>query len=232
MSSPPQREAAPESGGGAQVGRRDICTVSWILWTSSSLEDSASIHEDVDRIFSQGFSFYPEKEWKATGFPPPDGHQVLGAWRDPAFRGFAFLLDNPGMKAPPGTVPHLLTYDGAAAPLAPFISHINRLKEKLSVNSARKKNEKQLRTRLKQADTSPSFRRLLALMGSITAIINGLALYLRKLPPPVMATRWLAGLYNILLSLTYISALLLLLLFAIIFLLFISKYAVLALRKL
>ena len=212
--------------------RPDICAISWILWATSTQEDCALIHEEVDRIFSNGFSFYPEKEWKAAGFPPPEGHQVLGAWRDPEFRGFAYLLDNPGMKAPPGTVPHLLTYDGDRAPLAPLVPHILRLKKTLSLDAARKKNDKHLRTRLKQADTSASFKRLLVLMGSITAVINALALYLRKLPAPVITIKFLSALYEILLPLIYISALSLLLLFAAIFLLFTSKYAILLIRKL
>ena len=206
--------------------------MSWILWASSTPEDRASLHEEVDRIFSTGFSFYPEKEWRAAGFPPPDGHEVLGAWREPGFRGFAFLLDNPGMKAPPGTVSHLLTYDGDSAPLAPFVPGINRLKKTLSLDAARKKHNKHLSMRLKEANTSASFKKLLVLMGSITAIINLLALYLRKLPPPVITITSLSAAYNILLPLIYISALVLLLMFAIIFLLFTFKYAMLLIRKL
>jgi hypothetical protein len=217
-------------GGGSDGG--EVCTVSWILWTSASQEDSASIHEDVDRIFSNGFSFYPEKEWRSAGFPPPEGHEVLGAWRDPSFRGFVYLLDNPGMKAPPGTIPHLLTYDGARLPLATFIPQIERLKRVLSLNNARRKSERRLRTRLRQADISVSFRKLLVLMGSITAIINALALYLRKLPAPSIQIAWLANLYDMLLPTVYISALLLLLLFAVIFFLFTTKYAMLLIRKL
>jgi len=150
-----------ELGKRGRSGGEDICTMSWILWTSTSQEDSASIHEDVDKIFSNGFSFYPEKEWRAAGFPPPEGHEVLGAWRDPLFRGFVYLLDNPGMKAPPGTVPHLLTYDGARVPLASFIPQIEHLKKALSLNNARKKSDRRLQTRLRQANVSASFRKLL-----------------------------------------------------------------------
>jgi len=201
------------------------------LWTSASQEDPASIHEDVDRIFSNGFSFYPEKEWKAMGFPPPEGYEVLGAWRDPLFRGFVYLLDNPGMKVPPGTISHLLTYDGARAQLAGFIPQIDNLKKTLSLSNARKRDDKRLRTRLRKADTSASFRKLLVLMGSIAGIINALALYLRKLPQPTIQIRWVAGFYEALLLSVYISALLLLLLFAIFFLLFTTKYAFLLIRK-
>ena len=232
MSLPSERPIESEVASGVQLGAEGVCSVSWILWTSSSQNDSASIHEEVDRIFSSGFTFYPEKEWKAAGFPPPEGHDVRGAWRDPSFRGFAYLLDNPGMKAPPGTISHLLTYDGAPAPITPFIPQIEQLKKVLSLNNARQKSDKRLRTRLKQADVSASFRKLLLLMGSVTAVINALALYLRKLPRPSIEIRWLAWLYSALLPSVYISALLLLLLFAIIFILFTTKYAILLLRKL
>jgi hypothetical protein len=232
MTSPSEPPINSEAGSKGKLHGGDVCTVSWILWTSASQEDSASIHEDVDRIFSNGFSFYPEKEWRAMGFPPPEGYEVLGAWRDPSFRGFAYLLDNPGMKAPPGTISHLLTYDGTRAQLASFIPQIDHLKKTLSLSNARKKDDKRLRTRLRQADTSASFRKLMILMGSITGIINALALYLRKLPPPSIQIRWLAEFYDVLLLSVYISALSLLLLFAIFFLLFTTKYAILLIRKL
>jgi hypothetical protein len=232
MSVPSERPIDFEVGDKVRSNDRDVCTVSWILWTSISQEESASIHENVDRIFSNGFSFYPEKEWRATGFPPPDGHNVLGAWRDPAFRGFAYLLDNPGMKAPPGTIPHLLTYDGGRAQVQCFIPQIENLKKKLSLDNARKKSDKRLMTRLKQADIAASFRKLMVLMGSVTAIVNALALYLRKLPTPSIQIPWLASFYNILLPAVYISALLLLLLFAIIVFLFTTKYAMLLIRRL
>jgi len=223
-------DSVAATNGQSDVG--DVCTVSWILWTSASPGESASIHEELDKIFSKGFSFYPEKEWRATGLPPPEGHEVLGAWRDPSFRGFVYLLDNPGMKAPPGTIPHLLTYDGTRAQIAKFAPEIEQLKRTLSLDNERRKNDKRIRTRLRQADISASFRKLLLLMGSITAIINALALYLRKLPSPVIEIRWLAEFYDFLLPAVYVSALLLLLLFAIIFFVFTTKYAMLLLRKL
>jgi hypothetical protein len=232
MSVPFEGPTGLEVGNKGLSSDRDVCTVSWILWTSTSQEESAAIHEDVDRIFSNGFSFYPEKEWRATGFPPPQGHNVLGAWRDPSFRGFVYLLDNPGMKAPPGTIPHLLTYDGARPQVDRFIPQIDHLKKRLSLNNARKKNDKRLRTRLKEADISASFRKLILLMGSVTAIINALALYLRKLPTPSIQIPWLASFYNVLVPAVYISALLLLLLFAIIIFLFSTKYAMLLIRRL
>lgn len=232
MNSTPELPVSSVLAKDSQSNDDGVCAVSWILWTSASQEDSASIHEEVDRIFSKGFSFYPEKEWRGTGFPPPDGHAVLGAWRDSSFRGFAFLLDNPGMKAPPGTIPHLLTYDGARTKLDSFIPQIEHLKNTLSLSNARKKSDKRLRARIRQADTNASFKKLFVLMGSLTAIINALALYLRKLPTPSIHIAWLAGIYDFLLPAVYISALALLLLFAIIFFLFTTKYAMLLLRKL
>jgi hypothetical protein len=210
----------------------EVCTMSWILWASTVQGDSSVVHEEIDKIFTGHFSFYPEKEWRAAGFPPPEGHEVLGAWRDPSFAGFAFLMNNPGMKAPPGTIPHLLTYDGARTQVAPFIPKIDHLKKTLSLDKAKKKSNQKLRTRLRQADIAASFRRLMILMGSVTAVINAIALYLRKLPAPTIHNERLAEFYNDLIPSVYISALLLLLLFVGIFFIFTTKYAMLLIRRL
>jgi hypothetical protein len=69
-------------------------------------------------------------------------------------------------------------------------------------------------------------------MAPITAVINGLALYLRKLPPPTIESAWLSSTYKALLPLVYISALGLLFIFSIVCMLYICKYGFLLLRRL
>jgi len=232
MGSPTEGAVGSDAPIAAKFESDEICTVSWILWSSPLQDDSASIHEEVDKIFSHAFSFYPEQEWKASGYPPPQGRNILGAWRDPQYRGFVFLMDNPGMTAPAGTSSLLLTYAGARVHLTPFLPCIENLKKELLRKNGRRKNNLRLRARLKQADTSKSLRQLMALMGPITAVINGLALYLHRLTPPVIEVAWLARMYNALMPSVYIAALLLLLVFTVLCILYICKYGTLLLRKL
>lgn len=208
----------------------DTSVISWVLWSSSPSE-TRDIHGAVDKIFS-GFSFYPEIEWRKFGYPPPDGCKVLGAWRHPNSLAFVFFMDNPGMKSPTGSVQHILSFDGQKAILSPLLPQIQKLKDELFRKNGRRRNEVQLAARLDRANTARSLRGLLALMAPITAAINGLALYLHKLPSPVIEARWLANIYGVLLPLVFISALGLLFAFTIICTLYICKYGFLLLRRL
>jgi len=214
-----------------EAGLPQIHTTSWILWCSSAPDDQASVYEEVDKIFSRGFSFYPELEWK-TRYPPPDGHEILGAWRDQSNQAFAFLLDNPGMRPPPGTVPLLLHCAGAKTVIDLFLPEITVLKDQLNQKNGRQKESKRLQGRLKQADTSKSLKHLMALMGPITAIINALALYLRRLPTPSIEFLWFAKTYSLLLASVYMGSLVLLLIFIVLCLCYIGKMGYLLVQKL
>jgi hypothetical protein len=189
-----------------------VFTKSWILLCSTSADDQASVHERVDRIFSNGFSFYPELEWK-TRYPPPQGHEILGAWRDEQNRAFAFLLDNPGMKPPPATVPLLLHCAGTKTVLDVFLPGVETLKNELKEKSERQQSSKKIRGSLKQADASKLLRHLMGLIGPITGITNAFAVYLRKLPTPSIDVFWFARVYNFLLATVYCGSLFLLLVF-------------------
>jgi hypothetical protein len=68
---------------------------SWIFYGSDK-NSIIKTQKEVDHIFHD-YSFYPEIEWGTYGYRAPEGHQVLGAWRHPETRAFAFLLDNPSM---------------------------------------------------------------------------------------------------------------------------------------
>jgi hypothetical protein len=220
-----------ESQAGHSLGEPAVFTFSWILWCSSSPDDQASVYHEVNRIFSKQFSFYPELEWK-TRYPPPQGHEIRGAWRDNLNRAFAFLLDNPGMKPPPGTVPLLLHCAGAKNVLQGFLPQIDQLKDELKEKSGRQTVDKQLQGRLKQADTSKSLRRLIALTGLITGVINALALYLRRLQAPTVDLPWFSRIYNLLLAAVYIGAIVLLLLFILLCLFYMGKMGYLLIKKL
>jgi hypothetical protein len=226
-----ESERSPDAGAShaSEHAVERVFTISWILLCSS--DEQASVHQEIDRIFSVGFSFYPELEWKAR-YPPPQGHDILGAWRDSLNRAFAFLLSNPGMKPLPGTVPLLLHCAGTQSILASYLPQIHQLKDDLLVKNGRRKTGKVLQGRLKELDSSKSIKRLMGFMGPITAVINALALYLRRLPAPVIEAEWLSKFYNLLLPSVYIGALLLLLLFILLCLLYIAKVGYLQLKGL
>jgi hypothetical protein len=206
-------------------------THSWILWCASTADDQSAVYHQVNEIFSKQFSFYPELEWK-TRYPPPQGHEVRGAWRDDTSRAFAFLMDNPGMKPPPGTSPLLLHCAGVRTIFQDFLPHIEHLNDDLKEKNGRQTDEKRLQARLKQADASKSLNRLIRLTGLITAVITVVALYLRKLPPPDVDLTWFARAYVLLRASVFLGALVLLLLFIILAGVYMAKMGYLLLRKL
>jgi hypothetical protein len=214
----------------ADIPRQGVDTTSWMLLTSSPSETTA-IQASLDKIFSE-FSFYPEVEWLRFGYPPADGCEVLSAWRHPDAAGFVFLTDNPGMKSQRGVNQLLLRFSGKTTVLKPYVPLILKLKEDLTRKNGRKQSESQLDARIDRANTARSMKGLLALMAPITAVINGLALYLHKLPAPEIHIPWLSRAYQILLPLVFVAALGLLFMFTVICGLYICKYGLLLLRRL
>ena len=214
-----------------QRGNDQVYTFSCILPCSASPDDQASVHEQVNRIFSKGLSFYPELEWKSR-YPPPQGHEILGAWRDGLNRAFVFLLSNPGMKPAPGTAPLLVHCVGARAVLNAFRPQVERLSNDLTTRNLRQRSGKKLQGRLKEADTSKALKRLMMLLGAITGVVNALSIYLRRLPPPTIEVAWLLKTYNVLLPCVHIGALMLFLLFIALLALFSAKMGYLLIKKL
>jgi len=208
-----------------------VFTHSWILWCASSPDDQSAVYHQVNKIFSKQFSFYPELEWK-TRYPPPQGHEVRGAWRDDTSRAFAFLMDNPGMKPPPGTSPLLLHCAGVRTIFQDFLPHIEHLNDDLKEKNGRQSDDKRLQARLKQADSSKPMNRLLKLTGLITAVVNVLAYFFRKLPPPEVDLAWFPRIYLLLRASVVLGAFVLLLLFIILAVAYMAKMGYLTLRKL
>lgn len=208
---------------------KDLCSLSWRLWSSSPAE-TTSVHGSVDQIF-EGYSFYPELEWKNFGCFPPDGHKVLGAWRHPDIYAFVFLLDNPGMASPTGMQQLVLTYSGEKAQLTPLRRKIEKLSRELVLRNRQRINILQIQARLEKNDKSGALKRLLALMGPITLAINGFAAFLHKLAPPSIQVEWLSKTYQLLLVTLYASSLVLLILFCWISFAYLAKYGFMLLRR-
>lgn len=205
---------------------------SWVIYGSSE-KGLSNIQRDVDKIFS-GYSFYPEIDWGQYGYRPPEGYQVLGAWRHPKTRIFAFLLDNPPMKTSAPTIQLLLYVAGTTVEISILESKIEVLKANFELEDKKDRVDSSVGERLDRIYKykSKSLAVLLGVLGIFTAIINGLSLYLRKLAPPELGSQKLILAYNGLLVLVHFVAVLLLLLVIVICAVFVIKYGVLLIRRL
>lgn len=211
--------------------KAEACAMSWMLWAPPDQDQIATIAHEVDRIFAS-FSYYREQDYARYMFrPPDDGSAVVGAWRDPETVAFVFLTTNPRSKNRQGGGSLILSYDGERYTLVPYLPQIKKLKRELASKNKQMAIDKNRQTRLERVQTSRLLVRLVALMGPVTMVINALALYLRKIEPPTIRNVWLSALYLDLLPMVYIMALVLLLVFTVICILYIFKYGLLLVTR-
>lgn len=205
-------------------------TASWVVLSRSDA-DTTRIQQALDGCL-RGYLFYPQVDWARYGYRPPDGHEVLGAWRHPDTLAFVFLLDNPKML-PLRSVSQFLIYAaGAQDEIEEFDEPIGRIKRDIAAASRQRESEAALQKRLASADVLRSPKRLMVMLGSFTLVVNAFSLYLRKLPPPPAISSGMTDTYTTLLILIHMSALLLLLAAIVICLAYVLKYGYLMLRRL
>jgi hypothetical protein len=199
----------------------------WVIYGGQG--ESPNIQKSIDMIFSE-YSFYPEIDWKKYGYLPPEDRQVMGAWRHPQTKAFAFLLDNPKIKSFGKTPQFLISAAGENAELSKLDIRISTLKKKLNIAEGKEREIVRDKERLGQLSKKP-FGVLLWVIGIFTAVINGFSLYLRKIPLPEFRSDYLSLIYIHIFALVHYLALILLLAVIIICLALLIKYGVLYVRR-
>jgi len=205
-----------------------LCS-SWIFYGSEK-GDVIKIQKEVDHIFSD-YSFYPEIEWGKYGYRAPEGHQVLGAWRHPQTRAFAFLLDNPSMVTIKPSTQTLLYITGDETEISKLRQKCDLLKSRFA--DIRKKDEtiSGIATRLDRIQKSKPLGVIMTVLALFTAFVNGFSLYLRKLPAPNMRSEELSIIYGYFVVSVHIGSLALLLIIICFLAIFLFKYGRLVLKR-
>jgi len=201
---------------------------SWVIYGTSK-DDIPKIQRQMDVLFN-GYSFYPEVDWIQYGYRPPDGYQVLGAWRHPKTRLFAFLLDNPRMITIEPAIQLLLYVAGAAVELTSLEPKLATLKTAFAIEDKKLITSSEIKDKLGKVDDAKHFGVLTGALSILTLIINGFSLYLRQLPPPQLGSPFLISIYSIFITLIHFSALFLLLLVAVIVAVFLIRYGYLMIK--
>lgn len=205
-------------------------TASWVVLSRSDSE-TTRIQQALDGCL-RGYLFYPQVDWARYGYRPPDGHEVLGAWRQPDTLAFVFLLNNPQMLTLRSVSQFLVYAAGIQTEIERFEEPIARIKKDIATASRQKDSEAALQKRLASADVLRSPKRLMAMLGAFTVVVNAFAYYLTKLPPPPVINQQMTGTYLAIVALIHMSALLLLLVSIVICLAYMLKYGYLILRRL
>ncbi len=202
---------------------------SWAIYGASK-EEIPKIQRGMDKLFVD-YSFYPEVEWKQYGYQPPEGYQVLGAWRHPKTRVFAFLLDNPPMMTVEPAIQLLLYVAGGIDEISSLEPKLAALKMNYALEDRRVRTDSDVGARLGRVNETKHFAVLTGVLTVLTAIINGFSLYLRQLPPPQLGNMVIVSIYTFIMVAIHFTALLLLLLVAVIVAAFLIKYGILLIRS-
>ena len=215
----------------AQETRRvEVVCRTWAIYVPSP-KTRYNIQRHVERIFS-GYSFYPSFDWDRYGYRPPEGHQVLGAWRHLKTRAFAFLLEHPRVSTV-GSTSHVVLYVvGDTVEVSALEPRIEGLKSDFDLEEKKSRIDSHLGERLDRVPKTRSLTVLTALLGIFIAAINGLSLYLRKLPPPELGIPGLVIAYKAFLACIHFGALFLILGVIWFVVIFAIKYSALLIRRL
>ncbi len=183
---------------------------SWIFYGSDK-NSIIKLQKEIDQIFID-YSFYPEIEWGKYGYRAPEGHQVLGAWRHPQTRAFAFLLDNPSMMNIKPNAQLLLYIIGDEDEISKLKKKCDLLKNTYAIIAKDDEKTTNITTRLERIRTSKHLGLIVTVLTIFTALINAFSLYLRKLPAPKMNSEELTNIYDYLVVAIHLASLALLLL--------------------
>jgi hypothetical protein len=210
-------------------GEHQYCA-SWLLWANSS-QHGLSLPRAIDHALAD-YMFYPEGEWTAFGYHPPESATLLGAWRDASGQAFAFLLEKETRGERPNGEQFLLYVSGLREPVEQLGRKVTALKSSLTKSERRELESVDAGRRIEREQKSPAVGRLLKLIGLFTVLINAFSLYLRQLPAPALPTRWIHHTYQGLVVAVHLSSLLLLLAITIIGIGYVVRYGILMFRRL
>lgn len=206
-----------------------LCTASWALWDSGS-EHAVPVPRAIDAALA-GYVFYPEAEWARFGYRPPENVPLLGAWRDPGGKVFAFLLDSDPKDSAQDDRRLLFYVSGIKSAVYDLGAKVTALKSVLAKSEGRELRVLHTERRIEQEKKSPVVARLLKLIGLFTVMVNAFSLSLRKLPPPNLHILWVQDTYLYLVVMIHFAALFLLLIITLIAIGYVLRYGILMMRR-
>ena len=213
-----------------EVGGRTDSVRSWALYGTSKA-DISKVQREVDKLFT-GYSFYPEIDWKEYGYRPPDGYPVLGAWRHPKTRGFAFLLDNPRMVTIEPAIQLVIYVAGDPIEIENLETRLAALKATFALDERKTQVGSAAGERLTRASEARYLGVFTGVLTVFTAVVNGFSLYLSQIQPPSFGGPVVTFAYSATIVVVQFVALLLLLLTVVTIAAFVLKYLWLLMRGL
>ncbi len=199
-----------------------------ILATDQS--DFDRLRRDIDVLFDR-FSYHPEVEWLEFGYAPPQGYEVLDAWKDPDTITSVFLLRRPTQRKEIKQFQLILCAVGQPSMLHSIDKKVNTLKKGHSRRIVKTSETLGAVLRLDQMNHTRSIAFFSGYIAFVTALVNAFSHYLRTLNPPSFDSTTLQYLYIALLDLIYFSSAGLLSIVTIVCDLFLIKYSYILLKR-
>lgn len=140
---------------------------SWIIYSTSNMHHAAQIK--VDQIFSTlNYFFYPELEWSTYGYRPPEGKEILGAWRHPKLKSFAFLLNDITIKKNKENCNFLIHVAGENFEIKRINDKITKLKSELALEDAKSLNSLNIDKKIDKVRKSKSPKIIIGIIAVLT----------------------------------------------------------------
>lgn len=197
------------------------------FFTAILLKNNGEIYQiesEIDNIFSQ-YSFFPEIEWHNHNCTPPNGYQVLNAWRHPNKESYGFLMNNPARQEASSNAQLLIFVKSDNDEINKIKSMIHKLKQKYFIEDSPLDERINRVHKLKV----PAF--LITILAVFTAIVNAFSIYLSKISAPAISNHILLALYALLVSIFHILAMVFIISFCLFFIVFMAKYGLLIIKK-
>jgi len=196
-----------------------------------SKDDISKIQKEVDNLFPD-YIFYPELDWDQYGYRPPEGHQVLGAWRHLNSELFIFLLDNPHMMSFPPAYQVLFHLAGDISLITKSQRKLNQLKASFALSDKEAETLLNIEKRLSQIGSSKHFKILFTILTLITISLNTIAFFIRKQPVPEFDNLFLTESLRYLMISVYFFAIISQIIVMFICIILFVKFGILFIRRL
>jgi hypothetical protein len=209
----------------------DVLNESYAIWDKPNGETLPFSRQLDSMLINFNCVYYPEEEWGAYNFRPPEHSDLLGAWRTQSGEAFIFLLTINNNRTETSVPDYRVLLAGhreiVRAIGKQIISHKGILEQvqrrELSIKKADENFTEEIKTK--------SLYWVSGMVFVFTIIINAFSIFFRSLPVPDLQSETLVNIYKFIIVAFHISAIGLLLVIVLIAFAYLIKFGALLVRR-
>lgn len=153
----------------------------WCLYTQTATGGARLQRQINDHVFKD-CDYLREQDWRRQGIHPPEGGRLFGAWCHPHETLFAFLVESQNIAGVGSNIPLVLMIEGSQSQVDTISGRLDSLRRSLRIEDAAEQSRSIADQRIRLLQNVNPIGIITGLLTVFTAVVNGLALYLRTLP--------------------------------------------------